>query len=108
MKPNKIIGHNYNNFDGDFLLKKSNKYNIKIKLEAEIIDTLNLSRKLSKEGKINIENHKQKTLATYFNINYEAHSAIEDVKALIKIYNKLVELQSGSTHIKVERQNLGF
>ena len=108
INPDVIVGHNYNNFDGDFLKKKANRYNIGINLQSEVVDTLVLARKLTKEGKLSVINHKQPTLANHFNVIYQAHSAIEDTKALVKIYKKLKELETGREHIKINRQNLGF
>ena len=54
----------------------------------EIIDTLTLARQLTKAGKLPVDNHRQTTLAAYYGIEYQAHSAIEDVKALIQVYEK--------------------
>jgi DNA polymerase III epsilon subunit-like protein len=48
---------------------------------------------MNKAGLIKTENNKQPTLAAYYGIQYEAHSAIEDVKALIKIYNKMTNTE---------------
>jgi DNA polymerase III epsilon subunit-like protein len=69
----------------------------------EIIDTLKLARSLKKTGKLHSEDCKQTTLAQYFGINYEAHSAIEDTKALIKVYSKMQELSKPAS-----RADLGF
>lgn len=89
-KPDKVCGHNYKSFDKSFLVAKANKYDLTHNLnDIEEVDTLQLSRQLSKQGKINVPNHQQPTLASYFGITYQAHSAIEDVKALIKIYEAL-------------------
>jgi DNA polymerase III epsilon subunit-like protein len=65
---------------------------------------LTLARRLSKEGKIEVPNHKQPTLANFYGIDYRAHSAIEDVKALIKIYEKM----GLNTSVKAKRAHLGF
>lgn len=69
----------------------------------EIIDTLAMARALNKNGKISTENCKQPTLAIFFHIEYEAHSAINDVEALIKIYQKMIALNKPAT-----RAELGF
>lgn len=89
-KPNIIIGHNCNAFDLNFIQARCNKAGIQWNKPTNTIDTLSLARKMNKEGVIKTENNKQTTLAEYYNIKYDAHSAIEDVKALIKIYNCMV------------------
>lgn len=102
IKPNTIVGHNCKAFDLGFIREKCDKYHITWN-EPEVVDTLQLARELNKCGKIHTENNKQPTLANYFNIEYEAHSAIEDVRALILIYNKMLQLKQPPT-----RASLGF
>lgn len=102
-RPEKVVGHNYKSFDGSFLQTKANKYKLILK-PMEIVDTLTLARQLSKAGKIQVVNHKQPTIATYYNINYQAHSAIEDVKALIQVYEKMGLNKTK----KAIRETLGF
>jgi len=99
--PTTFVGHNIKAFDIGFIREKSLKYNLQFN-EKEIIDTLVLARGLNKCGKIITPNCKQPTIAEYFNIQYAAHSAIEDVKALIQIYYKMKELEIPSNN------NLGF
>ena len=102
-KPTKVVGHNYKSFDGTFLKTKADKYRL-VLIEMEVVDTLFLARKLSKEGKITVPNHQQPTLAAHFGIQYKAHSAIEDVKALIQLYEKM-----GLNRTKQSiRKELGF
>ncbi len=102
-KPEKVVGHNYKSFDGTFLRTKAEKYRL-VLIDMEIVDTLFLARRLSKEGKITVPNHQQPTLASYFGIQYRAHSAIEDVKALIQLYEKM-----GLNRTKQSiRKELGF
>ena len=92
-RPDMIIGHNCNAFDLNFITARCAKLGVSWNKPTNVIDTLVLARKMNKEGTIHTENNKQTTLAAYFNISYEAHSAIEDVKALIKIYNKMINTQ---------------
>lgn len=101
--PSAIVGHNYKSFDHTFLKAKAEKYKIAYPA-IEIIDTLQEARKATKDGKLPIPNHQQTTIATHFGIDYQAHSAIEDIKALIKIYEKL-GLNSSKEQ---KRANLGF
>ena len=49
--------------------------------------------------------YRQEALADYYGIEYQAHSAIEDVKALIKIYK---EMTSEAQSISEARKSLGF
>lgn len=96
-----VVGHNYKSFDGSFLKAKAAFYGLTMYPFLEEIDTLPLARRLLPKGGA-IENHKQETLAEFFKIEYQAHSAIEDVKALIKIHEKLKEKE------KPKRADLGF
>jgi DNA polymerase III alpha subunit (gram-positive type) len=89
---NIVIGHNCKAFDLNFIKARCDKFGIKWAPPATMIDTLALARQMNKEGKIATENNQQQTLAKYFGVAYEAHSAIEDTKALIKIYNKMTAI----------------
>lgn len=103
--PDKVIGHNCKTFDLQFIGEKSAKYNTGWNLcEAEVIDTLALCRQLKKAGKLNVENLKQPTIAAFFGIQYDAHSAINDIEALIKIYKKIQQLNNPN----YARAALGF
>ena len=100
----KIVGHNCKAFDLSFIREKCAKYKLGWNEDGvEIIDTLAMARNLNKSGKISTENCQQPTLAAYFHIDYEAHSAINDVEALIKIYQKMLALNKPAT-----RADLGF
>ena len=94
-----IAGHNFKSFDSKFLEAQVNRYKLNeryaIDLSAyEIMDTLTIARALNKAGKIKTIDCKQPTLAAYFNIQYVAHSAIEDVKALVGVYRAMRKLDS--------------
>lgn len=98
-----IIGHNCKAFDLQFIAAKCNKYNMEwTGKNKEVIDTLSYARQLKKKGLLPVENLKQVTIGNYFDINYQAHSALSDVRALIEIYNKM------SLCEKPDRKNLGF
>ena len=83
---NLIIGHNVN-FDINFIYDNNLKcYNNLF--ENNYLDTLRMSRKI-----LSLENHKLKTLAETFNIDYKnAHRALRDCYITFDIYNKLKEL----------------
>lgn len=98
-----IIGHNCKAFDLQFIDAKCNKYNLAWNIEGvKIVDTLTYARQLKKKGLLNTENMKQTTLGDHFGIKYDAHSALADTRALIKIYEKLQECEHPS------RSTLGF
>lgn len=100
----KIVGHNCKAFDLSFIREKCAKYKLGWNEDGiEIVDTLAMARNLNKAGKISTENCQQPTLAAYFNIQYDAHSAINDVEALIKLYQKMIALNKPIT-----RAELGF
>ena len=98
-----IISHNGKTFDLQFIREKCNKYDITWNEPLNIVDTLVVARALKKCGKINVENCQQKTLAEYFGIEYNAHSAIDDVRALIQIHKKMTKLTQPTS-----RADLGF
>lgn len=100
-----ICGHNCKAFDNQFMKTKGEVYNLpweEVITGKQIIDTYQLAKQYKKDGKIvGTSNLRQPTLAEYYGIDYEAHSAIEDVGALIKIYEAM-------TSEKVSRESLGF
>ena len=102
-KPAKLVGHNFKSFDWSFLRAKADKYQLALP-QYEIVDTLTLARKMTKNGDLPVVNHQQPTLANFYGIEYRAHSAIEDVKALIQIYEKM----GLNTTVKARRATLGF
>lgn len=96
-KVDAIAGHNFKSFDSHFLETQVERYKLKetygeIPMDYEIIDTLTIARNLKKMGKINPIDCKQTTLAQYFHIEYNAHAALNDVKALIQIYREMRKL----------------
>lgn len=98
-----IIGHNCKAFDLQFIRAKSDKYSLHWSGDnVAVIDTLAYARQLKKKGLLPTENLKQVTIANYFGINYEAHSALSDVRALIQVYGKMVECETP------KRSTLGF
>lgn len=99
-KPDKLTAYNAS-FDKGFIENKVQKYHL-FSREVEWFDMMKYGRQLKKEGKT--ENYKQETIAKYLNISYQAHSAIEDVKALIQIYERLGLNKTK----KAIRESLGF
>lgn len=98
-----IIGHNCKTFDLQFIDAKCSKYDLNwSSSKFNIVDTLAFARQLKKKGLLKSENLKQPTLGAYFGINYEAHSALSDTRALIKIYEEMLKCE------KPDRASLGF
>lgn len=108
MKPDAVVGHNYTTFDGQFFSAKAKKYRYD-DLDLEIIDTL----KIAREKKIPVKtktarganSYTQISLASHYGVEYQAHSAIEDVRALIEIYKQMT---SPTQSVKEARKELGF
>ena len=100
----KWAGHNVKSFDKRFVIDRSAKYGLVVKAPEEIIDTLTIARRLSKAGKISVENHKQPTICEFYGINYDAHRAINDVHANIEMYEKMGLNQTKSAR----REKEGF
>lgn len=95
-----FIGHNCN-FDKRFLISRCKYHVISEPFNNGIwIDTMEQAKRLSKLGLIDAGRTptgrpcvKQENLAKFFNIEYDAHTAIEDVKALIKIHSAMCALE---------------
>ena len=108
-RPDAIVAHNGEQFDMPFIKSKTDFYFLPMK-DLPIIDTLKLARDLKPEvtdltaqGR---PSYKQTALAKFYGIQYQAHSAIFDVKALIQIYEKMQDVQKES--VKSKRKKLGF
>jgi len=108
-KPDAIVAHNGAQFDIPFIKSKAEFYFLPMK-DLSVIDTLKMARDLkpavtdlTAQGR---PSYKQTSLAKFYGINYQAHSAIYDVKALILIYEKMKEVQRESVQSK--RKRLGF
>lgn len=99
-KPDRMTAYN-SSFDSGFIEAKRDKYRIPMKT-YDWFDMMTYGRQLKKEGKT--INYKQTTVAEFLGIEYDAHSAIEDVTALIQIYEKL----GLNKNKKSEREKLGF
>jgi len=108
-KPDMIVAHNGDQFDIPFIKSKAEYYFYHLD-DIPTIDTLKIARDLkpavtdlTAKGR---PSYKQTSLAKFYNIEYQAHSAIFDVKALILIYNKMKEVQE--ENVKTKRKRLGF
>lgn len=96
-----VVGHNAVSFDCRFLKKelKTVSENRRQLHQNQIpytfktvVDTLKMAKDIFpiKKGQMSVlPNHKQVTLAEYYGIKYNAHRALDDVKALQKVYVEL-------------------
>ena len=86
----KLAGYNNATFDSQFVVAQNKRYKLDFNWQQyEQIDILKIVRKLKKEGcplLASTKDVKQTTIAAALGIEYGAHDAIEDVRALIEIY----------------------
>ena len=80
-------------FLNEFFIKNSNRYFYSYIDKSQTIDSLPMSRKLTKEGYLDVENHKLGTLCKHFGIFLEAHDALNDIKATRTLIMKLGNLK---------------
>lgn len=96
----KMVGYNNTVFDWPFIKGQNMRY----KLDQQYnlpdypqIDVMKIVREMEKKGQLEIKQFclnkgltklsvRQPIVAEYFDIKYDAHDAIDDVNALIKIY----------------------
>ena len=96
-----VVGHNAATFDCRFLKKELKIVSEHRRMQGQtqipytfktLVDTLRVAKDIFpiKKGQMSVlPNHKQPTLAQYYGIHYNAHRALDDVKALQKIYVEL-------------------
>lgn len=109
VKPDAYVGHNFDAFDGDFFKRKCSYYFMRWP-EIKSIDTLKVARELKVPTTMTTPkgapSYKQESIAAAYGLVYDAHSAIADVRTLIKIYERMMEKQEPSKDLK--RTRLGF
>lgn len=105
-KPDYLVGHNIDNFDEPFISARMEIYRLPWPT-VDTIDTLLIARKEKLPTAFTTEtgkpSYKQESIAAAFGIEYKAHSAIEDVKALIQIYTRIEDELK-----KQKRKEAGF
>ena len=87
-------GHNVQ-FDVSFLLAAAKRHNIHFIGQLDftrMIDTVSILRFFDLCGKISLTNYKLETVCKHFNIPIKAHDALEDVRAVRIILQKIMEL----------------
>lgn len=80
-----IVGHNVN-FDINFLYDAIKKYN-NTDLSNDFLDLMKMARRAIKE----INHHRLKDIAAFFEYDYEPHRALEDCKATYDLLNHLMD-----------------
>lgn len=86
-----VIGHNILRFDCPLLARALDELNLRAEFEASIsgcIDTLPLAREMLKDR--SLQSFRQVNLVRELvGVNYKAHDALEDVRALQALYSVL-------------------
>lgn len=95
-----ILGHNIASFDSTILYDLCEKMNLKT-FNNDILDTLRYSNYCN----IDVSNHKLKTISEFFNIEHNAHRALNDCIANFEVYEKLKERFTGSIILTVSEQS---
>ncbi|XP_029010283.1 protein PML-like isoform X2 [Betta splendens] len=86
-----VIGHNSRRFDCPLLVRALHELNLRAEFESSIsgcVDTLPLSREMLKDRCL--QSFRQENLVRELvGVNYKAHDALEDVRALQALYRVL-------------------
>lgn len=107
------VGHNIDAFDITWFKEKSIFYFLTWP-DKPTVDTLKIARKVKAPTSMftatGQPSYKQESIAKALGIEYGAHSAIEDVKAMIKIYNIIVtgDVEIKPAQVDRKRIKLGF
>lgn len=83
-----LAGHNLIRFDIPFMAAAAKRTHEKLQCKA-VIDTLQCAKKLRLKEQGLVVNQKQSTLAAYYGLTYNAHRALDDVKACYRILNEM-------------------
>lgn len=106
-QPDAFVGHNFDAFDVEFFKSKASFYFMTWP-PIKTIDTLKIARDVKAPTTMRTASgapsYKQESIAAGYGLTYQAHSAIEDVRVLIEIYNRMTGLQ----HRSAKRNLLGF
>lgn len=81
-----LAGQNVEKFDIPFMKAAAKRAGIKLEC-SKVMDTLIYARRMKLKARGLIENEQQSTLAAYYGFSYNAHRALDDVKACFKILN---------------------
>lgn len=85
-------GQNIKTFDIPFMKRACKRVNKDCTFEAVyVVDTLLYAKKMKLKERGLVENYKQPTLAAYYGFSYNAHRALDDVKACYKILTCMID-----------------
>ena len=85
-----LAGQNIICFDIPFIKAAAKRAGIKLECD-QAIDTLLLAKRMKLKEKGLVDNYQQPTLAKFYGFTYNAHRALDDVKACYKILEKMME-----------------
>lgn len=83
-----VSGYNVAKFDNRFMAEMYARYGAKFE-PAGVIDTMLLAKDRLRKG-TDVENHKLGTVAKYFGIEFEAHTATADAGATAQVFQLLL------------------
>lgn len=90
-----VLGHNIRRFDCPLLARALDELDLRAEFESSVsgyVDTLTLSRELLKDR--GLQSFRQENLVKeLLGLNYKAHDALEDVRALQALYSVLQPTQ---------------
>lgn len=85
-----LAGQNVIKFDIPFMKAAAKRAGIKLECDSAI-DTLVLGKRMKLKERGLVENYQQSTLANFYGFSYNAHRALDDVKACYKILEKMTQ-----------------
>lgn len=85
-----FAGQNISHFDIPFMTYAMKRNQLSYEMNASV-DTLIEAKKLRLKENGKVPDYKQTTLAAFFGITYQAHRAITDVEACIKLWESLTK-----------------
>lgn len=81
-----LAGQNVDKFDIPFMKAAAKRAGVRLEC-SRVLDTLIYAKRMKLKERGLVENLKQPTLAAYYGFSYNAHRALDDVKACFKILN---------------------
>lgn len=84
-------GYNAVRFDQPWLAEMFRRLGLFLPLDIKVLDLLQLAMWKCELEKIDLPDHKQETVCRHFGIEYEAHEALADVRAMALLITKLTQ-----------------
>ena len=91
-----VVGHNIASFDSSLIYDLCLEFGLK-PFANQMVDTLHYARCCD----IDVPDYKLTTLTEYFGIEHDAHRALNDCLANVKVYEKLKETYTGHYNTKI-------